>query len=61
MGLAIANQLAMNVFVVITTNAICLTELLKVENFLQQLDIRYNSVNDDGISSIADGYNTTTH
>ena len=45
----------MHVFVVVTTGAICLAELLKVNNSLQQLDIRYNGVGDDGISSIADG------
>ena len=50
-------------FVIVTTGASCLGELLKVNNSLQQLDMRYNdigedgilSIGDDGISSIADG------
>ena len=42
-------------FVVVTTGASCLGELLKVNNSLQQLDMRYNDIGEDGILSIADG------
>ena len=42
-------------FVIVTTGASCLGELLKVNNSLQQLDIRYNDIGEDGILSIADG------
>ena len=42
--------------VVVTTGASCLGELLKVNNSLQELDMRYNlNVGDDGISSVAEG------
>ena len=42
-------------FIVVTTGASYLGELLKVNNSLQQLDIRYNDIGEDGILSIADG------
>ena len=42
-------------FVIVTAGAICLGELLKVNNSLQQLDMRYNDIGEDGILSIADG------
>ena len=47
--------------VIITTGASCLGELLKVNNSLQQLDMGYNDIGDDGMSSVADGlqYNET--
>ena len=42
-------------FVIVTTGARCLGELLKVNNSLQQLNMRYNNIGEDGILSIADG------
>ena len=42
-------------FVIVTTGASCLGELLKVNNSLQQLDMRYNDIREDGILSITDG------
>ena len=33
----------------------CLGELLKVNNSLQELDMRDNDIRDDGMSSVADG------
>lgn len=47
--------------VIVTTGASCLGELLKVNNSLQELDMRYNDIGDDGMSSVADGlqYNNT--
>ena len=42
-------------FVVVTTGASCLGELLKVNNSLQKIDIGWNDIGDLGISSIADG------
>ena len=49
------------VIVIVTTGASCLSELLKVNNSLQELHMRENDVSDDGMSSIADGlqYNNT--
>ena len=43
------------VIVIVTTGASCLGELLKVNNSLQQLDMGYNKIGDDGMSSVADG------
>ena len=34
---------------------VCLGELLKVNNSLQELDMRDNDIRDDGMSSVADG------
>ena len=42
-------------FVIVTTGASCLGELLKVNNSLQVLDMRDNDIRDDGMSSVADG------
>ena len=42
-------------FVIVTTGASCLGELLKVNNLLQELDMRSNDIGDDGMSSVADG------
>ena len=49
------------VIFIVTTGASCLGELLKVNNSLQDLDMRYNVIGDDGMSSVADGlqYNKT--
>ena len=49
------------VIVIVTTDASCLGELLKVNNSLQELDMAYNAIGDDGMSSVADGlqYNKT--
>ena len=49
------------VIVIVTTGASCLGELLKVNNSLQELDMTYNDIGDDGMSSVADGlqYNKT--
>ena len=43
------------VIVIVTTGASCLGELLKVNNSLQKLDMMYNVIGDDGMSSVADG------
>ena len=43
------------VIVIVTTGASCLGELLKVNNSLQKLDMEYNVIGDDGMSSVADG------
>ena len=43
------------VIVIVTTGASCLGELLKVNNSLQKLDMGYNPIGDDGMSSVADG------
>ena len=43
------------VIVIITTGAGCVGELLKVNNSLQELDMRANPIGDDGMSSVADG------
>ena len=40
---------------IVTTGASCVGELLKVNNLLQELDMRDNPIGDDGMSSIADG------
>ena len=47
--------------VIVTTGASCLGELLKVNSSLQELDMHYNDIGDDGISSVVDGlqYNKT--
>ena len=37
------------------TGASCVGELLKVNNSLQELDMRHNHIGDDGMSSVADG------
>ena len=49
------------VIVIVTTGASCLGELLKINNSLQELDMGYNDINDDRMSSVADGlqYNKT--
>ena len=41
--------------VIVTTGASCLGELLKVNNSLQKLDMGYNVIGDDGMSSVAGG------
>ena len=41
--------------VIVTTGASCLGELLKVNNSVQELDMKYNDIGDDGMLSIADG------
>ena len=41
--------------VIFTTGASCVGELLKVNNSLQELDMRDNPIGDDGMSSVADG------
>ena len=41
--------------VIVTTGASCLGELLKVNNSLQELVMRGNTIGDDGMSSVADG------
>jgi len=43
------------VIFVVTTGASCLSELLKVNNSLQELDMEYNYIDDEGISSVAKG------
>jgi len=43
------------VIVVVTTDASCLSELLKVNNLLQELDMEDNDTGDDGMSSVAKG------
>ena len=48
-------QFCVIVFVIVTTGASCLGELLKVNNSLQKLDMRDNDIRDDGLSSVADG------
>ena len=47
--------------VIVTTGTSCLNKLLKVNNSLQELDMGYNDIGDDGMSSVADGlqYNKT--
>ena len=42
-------------FVIVTTGASCLGELLKVNNSLQELNMDHNDIGDDGMSSVADG------
>ena len=56
-----ADWLCVIVIVIVTTGASCLGELLKVNNSLQELDMGYNDIGDDGMSSVADGlqYNKT--
>ena len=41
--------------VIVITGANCVGELLKVNNSLQELVMRYNQIGDDGMSSVADG------
>ena len=41
--------------IIVTTGASCVGELLKVNNSLQELVMRYNQIGDDGMSSVADG------
>ena len=41
--------------VIVTTGASCLSELLKVNNSLQELDMHSNDIGGDGMSSVADG------
>ena len=41
--------------VIVTTAASCLSELLKVNNSLQELVMWSNDISDDGMSSVADG------
>ena len=41
--------------VIVTTGASCLGELLKINNSLQELNMRANVIGDDGMSSVADG------
>ena len=41
--------------VIVTTGASCLSELLKVNNSLQELGMGHNHIGDDGMSSVADG------
>ena len=41
--------------VIVTTGAGCVGELLKVNNSLQELDMRVNPIGDGGMSSVADG------
>ena len=55
------DQFSVIVIVIVTTGANCLGELLKVNNLLQELDMRLNHIGDDGMSSVADGlqYNKT--
>ena len=43
------------VIVIVTTGATCLGELLEVNNSLKELDMGYNAIGDNGISSVADG------
>ena len=43
------------VIVIVTAGASCLGELLKVNNSLQELDMGWNIIGDDGMSSVADG------
>ena len=43
------------VIIIVTTGASCLSELLKVNNSLQELDMGWNFIGDDGMSSVADG------
>ena len=47
--------------IVVTIGANCLGELLKVNNSLQEIDMGWNDIGDDGMSSIAYGlqYNNT--
>ena len=47
--------------VIVTTGASCVGELLKVNNSLQELVMRRNPIDDDGVSAVADGlqYNNT--
>ena len=40
--------------VIVTTGASCLSELLKVNNSLQELNMGSNDVTDDGMSLVAD-------
>ena len=40
---------------IVTTGASCLSELLKVNNSLQKLDMSFNRIGDDGMSSVAEG------
>jgi len=48
-------QLCVIVIVVVTTGANCLSELLKVNDSLQELDMSENDIGDEGISSVAEG------
>ena len=50
-----ADWFSVIVIVIVTTGASCLGELLKVNNSLQELDMRHNPIGDDGMSSVADG------
>ena len=43
------------VIVIVTTGASCLGELLKINNSLQELNMRLNIIGNDGMSSVADG------
>ena len=56
-----ADWFSVIVIAIVTTGASCLGELLKVNNSLQKLDIGWNIIGDDGMSSVADGlqYNKT--
>ena len=56
-----ADWFSVIVIVIVTTGASCLGEVLKVNNSLQGLNMDLNAIDDDGISSVADGlqYNKT--
>ena len=43
------------IVIIVTTGASYVGELLKVNNSLQELNIRENPIDDDGMSSVADG------
>ena len=43
------------VIVIVTTGASCLGKLLKVNNSLQELEMGFNKIDDDEMSSVADG------
>ena len=45
----------MVVTVTVTTGASCLSELLKVNNSLQELDMYKNDIHDDGLLLVVDG------
>ena len=48
-------KLLVIVIVIVTTGASCVGELLKVNNSLQELDMGYSPIGDNGMSSVADG------
>ena len=53
--MTVISSTAIIFIVTATTGASCLSELLKINNSLQELDMRRNDISDDGMMLVADG------